>query len=84
MHCAIYRSSKKADHYLYVERDDEFSRVPSALLALLGRLEHVMSLELHVQRKLAQADVVEVMQRLRDQGYYLQMPPANDRTSRLQ
>lgn len=84
MHCAIYRSSKKLDHYLYVERDNEFSRVPQALLSLLGKLEHVMSIELNAQRKLAQADVVQVMQRLAEQGYYLQMPPTNSRETELQ
>lgn len=76
MYCVIYRSMKKADHYLYIERDEDFSRVPPALLALLGKLERVMSLELEAQKKLAQANVIQVMQRLQEQGYYLQMPPS--------
>lgn len=84
MHCVIYRSTKKTDHYLYIERENEFSRVPQALLTLLGKLEHVMTLELNAQRKLAQADVVQVMKHLQEQGYYLQMPPANSRETALQ
>lgn len=84
LHCVIYRSAKQASHYLYVEREDEFTRVPQALLTLLGKLEYVMSLELDAQRKLAQADVVQVMQRLEDQGYYLQMPPVIERNASLQ
>lgn len=82
--CVIYRSAKQANHYLYVEREDEFARVPQALLTLLGKLEYVMSLELDALRNLAQADVVQVMQRLEVQGYYLQMPPVIERNSSLQ
>ena len=75
--CAIYRSAKKVDSYLYVEREGEFARVPQALLDMLGQLTLVMSLELHPQRTLAQVDVMQVMESLRQQGYYLQMPPGS-------
>ncbi len=75
--CVIYRSARKTDNYLYVERANDFARVPQALLELLGPLTLVMSLELHPQRKLAQVDVMQVMQRLEQQGYYLQMPPGS-------
>lgn len=75
MHCVIYKGRNKADTYLYVEREGEFSRVPAALLELLGELEHVLSLELTPQRTLAQADGEQVRHQLREQGYYLQMPP---------
>lgn len=75
--CAIYRSAKKADSYLYVERESDFARVPQVLLDMLGSLSWVMSLELHPQRKLAQVDVMQVMERLQQQGYYLQMPPGS-------
>lgn len=75
MHCAIYKGPKKIDHYLYVEREDDFSRVPQALLELLGEPQLVISLELDEGRKLAQADIEQVRQALREQGYYFQMPP---------
>lgn len=65
----------KADTYLYVEREDDFSRVPEALLERLGRLEWVMNLQLQPQRSLARADVGHVMRQLRAEGYFLQMPP---------
>jgi len=74
MQCVVYKGQKKLDHYLYVEREDDFSRVPQALLDLLGPLELVIGLELSSERHLAQADVKEVMQQLSDQGYYFQMP----------
>lgn len=75
MQCVIYRSSRKADSYLYIEKEDEFSRVPQALIEMLGHLEKVMELELSEERKLANADINNVRQCLKDQGYYLQMPP---------
>ncbi|NNC54159.1 MAG: hypothetical protein HKO07_00400 [Pseudomonadales bacterium] len=50
--------------------------LPASLLATLGPVTEVMGLQLQRSRKLAAADVVEVMQQLRAQGYYLQMPPA--------
>ena len=75
MNCAIYKGPKKADHYLYVEAEGDFERVPQALLDILGELELVMTLELGPERRLAQADVNQVMQALRDQGYFFQMPP---------
>ncbi|EBW9754898.1 hypothetical protein DQR83_15100, partial [Salmonella enterica subsp. enterica serovar Infantis] len=31
MFCVIYRSSKRDQTYLYVEKKDDFSRVPEAL-----------------------------------------------------
>ena len=75
MQCVIYKGRKKADTYLYLEREGDFSRVPPALLELLGPLERVMSLELGPQRTLARADAEQVRGLLREQGYYLQMPP---------
>lgn len=75
MHCAIYKGPKKTDHYLYVERENDFSRVPESLLNLLGELQLVMTLELGEGRTLAQADINQVRQALREQGYYFQMPP---------
>jgi uncharacterized protein YcgL (UPF0745 family) len=77
MHCSIYKGPKKIDHYLYVEQEDDFSRVPKALLEMLGALELVMTLELSQERTLAQADIHQVKAALKDQGYYFQIPPKN-------
>ncbi|MEQ6341390.1 MAG: YcgL domain-containing protein [Gammaproteobacteria bacterium] len=75
MKCAIYKSLKKMDTYLYMEREDDFSRVPETLLKLLGQLQLVMNIELTPERNLAQANPEEVRQQLQAQGYYLQLPP---------
>jgi uncharacterized protein YcgL (UPF0745 family) len=79
MYCIVYRSRKKSDAYLYVPRgadgDGDLSRVPSALRTLLGALEHALVLELTPERRLANADVTQVMRALDENGYYLQLPP---------
>ena len=76
MNCVVYKSLRKTDTYLFVEREDDFSRVPAALIEALGRLEFVMRLELSPERKLAQADAHQVRQQIGDRGFYLQLPPA--------
>jgi uncharacterized protein YcgL (UPF0745 family) len=87
MHCVIYKGCKKVDTYLYVEGEGDLARVPQALRDLLGRLEPVLRLELTPERTLARADVEQVRAQMREQGYYLQLPPregGDDLQSRLQ
>lgn len=74
-HCTIYRGSKVAEMYLYVDEKEDLARVPEALLTRFGQLEAVMTLELHPQKKLARADAGTVLQQIESQGFYLQMPP---------
>jgi uncharacterized protein YcgL (UPF0745 family) len=78
MHCAIYKGSLKPESFLYIERPDDFSRVPELLLKMFGELELVMELDLGSRTKLANADLEEVKHLLVEQGYYLQMPPDKD------
>ena len=78
MQCAIYKGRRKAETFLYIEEADEFSRVPVALLDILGQLELVMELDLASRRELANADIDEVCRLLKEQGFYLQMPPDED------
>ncbi len=75
MQCVIYKGAKKPDTYLYLALRDDFSCVPEPLLLIMGRLEYVMSLELDAGKKLACANAEEVCNLLREQGYYLQLPP---------
>ncbi|HHJ14168.1 MAG TPA: YcgL domain-containing protein [Gammaproteobacteria bacterium] len=75
----IYKSLRQFDYYLYVEQEQDIESLPEGLLQLLGRLVKVMELELHPGRRLAQADVCEVLARIQADGYYLQMPPGDSR-----
>lgn len=73
----VYKGSRRDDTYLFVPARERLARVPPALLETLGRLELVIELELHSGRQLAREDVRLVMRNLEDQGYHLQMPPAD-------
>lgn len=75
MKCTVHRCKKKEGMYLYLKEGMEPEDLPDALMKLTGWLEKSMDLELHTELKLARADVVEVMAKLEDQGFYLQMPP---------
>lgn len=74
--CSVLRSSKKEGMYLFVERGGDFSALPEALRAAFGTPAHSMDLLLRPGIKLARAQVEEVMAAIREQGFYLQMPPA--------
>lgn len=76
--CTIYKSSKKAETYLYVEKADDFSKVPEPLMKLIGTPLLVMTLDLDRRNGLAQADLDKVKQELTENGYYLQLPPPQE------
>lgn len=75
MFCVIYRSPKRDQTYLYVEKKDDFSRVPAELMQGFGKPQMAMMLPLDGSKSLANADLAKVKAALEDQGYYLQMPP---------
>lgn len=75
MFCVIYRSPTRDQTYLYVEKKDDFSRVPDELLRGFGKPQLAMVLKLDERDRLANADINKVKQALIDQGYYLQIPP---------
>lgn len=73
--CQVYRSSRKQEMYLYVEKARGLVDVPEVLMAQFGEPEPVMVIVLDDKRKLARADVTEVVAKIAEQGFYLQMPP---------
>lgn len=75
MLCAIYKSSKKEEMYLYVAKRDDFSRVPAELLSVFGKPQFVMLFNLAGEKKLARAEKNEVLKKIEAEGFYLQLPP---------
>ncbi|KOC89036.1 YcgL domain-containing protein [Winslowiella iniecta] len=75
MFCVIYRSPQRDQTYLYVEKKDDFSRVPEELLKGFGKPQLAMLLPLDGSKKLVNADLAKVKAALEKQGYYLQLPP---------
>ena len=71
----IFRSSRKEEMYLYVEKAKGLADVPGILMKQFGEAESVMTLVLAPDRKLARADAAEVLADIEAKGFYLQMPP---------
>lgn len=73
--CQVYKSSRKEEMYLYVDKARGMEDVPAALMERFGEPVEVMLLLLTPQRKLARVDVREVLEKIQEAGFYLQMPP---------
>lgn len=73
----VYKSKRKDEMYLYVDRKEDLARVPEALLTQFGTPVEVMVIPMTAERKLARADASEVLENIKEQGFYLQMPPPN-------
>ena len=76
--CSIYKSPRKREMYLYVDKREALARVPEALLSAFGAPQHAFDLLLTPERKLAREDIAKVLENLDNQGYHLQMPPPED------
>jgi len=78
MLCVIYKSPRKAQTYLFVNKRDDFSSVPEALMKTFGTPTLVTLINLDTKEKLAMADIEKVKQNLAEQGFYLQLPPPQE------
>lgn len=75
MLCFIYKSNKKDALYLYLDKQDDFSSVPEAILKSIGQPEYVMQLEITPERKLAREKSINVLKGIEENGFFIQMPP---------
>lgn len=75
MMCAVYKTKKKTGMYLYVSKQDDFSRVPEVLMKQFGHPELVMVLPLDKREQLGSVDKDKLVSALANEGFYLQMPP---------
>lgn len=78
MLCVIYKSKRKPGSYLYIKKRDDFSAVPCHLLEHFGKPEIVMMFNLSGNKPLHQADKNEVEEKIKSQGFYLQIPKQDD------
>ncbi|MCC5882417.1 MAG: YcgL domain-containing protein [Halomonas sp.] len=76
--CQIYKSPRKYEMYIYVDKRQGLAKVPEALLERFGKPVPTMTLILTPEKALARVNVVNVMAAIREKGFYLQMPPAKD------
>jgi uncharacterized protein len=75
---AVYRSTRRAETYLYLRAEGEFEELPEALLDHFGTGDAFLQFWLHENKKLAQAEPKKVLAALAEQGFYLQLPPDKD------
>ena len=58
-----------------LEPGQAFEELPEELTRVFGEPEFVLELDLSQDRKLANADIGQVIENLSQQGYHLQLPP---------
>jgi len=75
MLCAVYKSIRKSQTYLFIEKRDDFDPVPDPLLAQFGPPQLVSLLNIKPGAKLAMADADSVIKAIQEKGYFLQLPP---------
>lgn len=75
MFCHVYKSRKKIDTYLYMPKDQAFENLPDDLQRVFGEPVFVMELTLSPERNLARFPASEVINAMRERGYFLQLPP---------
>jgi len=78
MLCAVYKSPKKAQTYLFIQKRDDFSQVPEALMTMFGTPTLVTVVNLATKDKLAFADIDKVKESIVEHGFYLQLPPPQE------
>lgn len=79
---SVFRSGKREEMYLYLARGTDWRDLPDSLRQVFGKPAHVMDLLLRPSLRLARADIDRVMADVREQGFYLQMPPRPEPDSR--
>jgi len=73
--CAVYKSPKKADTYLYIEKRDDFSDVPEALMHTFGSPIFVTLVPLSKHEHIANISRSSFIEKVKEHGFYLQLPP---------
>ena len=73
--CDVYKSLKRENLYLYVDKKVGLERVPEDLLQHFGEHQLALSFKLHEDRPLAKEDPKQVITNLAEHGYHLQLPP---------
>jgi uncharacterized protein YcgL (UPF0745 family) len=75
---SIFKSAKKDEMYLYVEKAQQLRKVPDGLKEMFGTAIHVMDMPLKADRQLARVDTLKLLSEIGEKGFYLQMPPPKE------
>lgn len=76
--CEVYKSSRKEEMYLYVDKRQGLAHVPALLLETFGKPLPVFTMLLTADKKLSRVNTADVVEGIHEKGFYLQMPPPKD------
>jgi uncharacterized protein len=76
--CEVFKSPRREEMYLWVDRRFVWESAPESLLDRFARPVSLMTLVLTPEKTLGRARATDVMTAIRENGYYLQMPPARE------
>ena len=76
--CEVFKSPRKDEMYLYVDKMEGLKRVPEQLQEIFGTPQSVMTMVVTEEKRLARADAADIIKAIRENGFYLQMPPARE------
>ncbi len=72
--CAVYKSQKKDETYVFIPTTTSLTDLPEDLLKVLGQTEMIMNLKLTAEKKMARGTAAAIMKSIEEQGFHLQMP----------
>jgi len=75
MLCAVYKSIRKSQTYLFIAKRDDFEPVPDPLLTQFGPPQLVSLFNIKPDTQLAMAESNRVLEAIEKDGYFLQLPP---------
>ncbi|CAM3555226.1 MULTISPECIES: YcgL domain-containing protein [Halomonas] len=76
--CDVFKSSRKDEMYLYVDKRQGMTQVPELLMETFGKPLPVFTMLLTADKKLSRVSAADVVEGIKDKGYYLQMPPPKE------
>ncbi|MEA2119375.1 YcgL domain-containing protein [Halovibrio sp. HP20-50] len=76
--CEVFKSSRKDEMYLYIDKRQGLKQVPEQLLETFGKPVPVFTMLLTADKKLSRVKAVDVVEGIKENGFYLQMPPPKE------
>jgi len=76
--CSVYKSSKKSEMYVYIDKKNGLDVLPEDLLVFFGTPIHVFDMLLTPEKKLSRVDAPKVLSEIAAKGFLLQMPPVEE------
>lgn len=73
MKAYIYRCSRKPDIYIYLAKEDDFTKVPKNIYNSLGIIEFAMELDIKKDMKLARENPKTILKNLSKHGFHMQL-----------